>query len=315
MMDELIYRIPGADPVHLKGCFLESCDAMEASAFVLSDYSGKHLYTFRENVFPKAEASDFSFHIATKEEYLKQVEFVLSQIKSGVFKKLVLSRIVASDFAGNPMDIFSRACTAYPKAFVYYFKSKLLGEWLGASPELLLRSSGTRLETVALAGTRPAFADAVWGKKEEIEQEFVTSYILEVLKGLQVNDLKVDKREEVYAGPVKHLQTKIRFQSNTPVTTIVNALHPTPAVCGNPKLQASEGIRTVEPHERSLYSGFIGLLGKETELFVNLRCMQVHQGKAYVYVGGGITEDSNPEAEWEETTNKAHTLLRLMEKM
>ena len=73
-------------------------------------------------------------------------------------------------------------------------------------------------------------------------------------------------------------------------------------------------IKTIERHQRRLYAGIIGLI-QETEinLFVNLRSCQIIDGNAYLYVGGGFTIDSIPELEWDETENKALTIINVLQ--
>lgn len=116
---------------------------------------------------------------------------------------------------------------------------------------------------------------------------------------------------------------------------IISALHPTPAVCGLPKEKAKEFIFSEENYDREFYTGFLGELNlqkntqrsrtrrnvenlayravkKETDLYVNLRCMKIADGKAILFLGGGITRDSVPEDEWEETVNKAETMKNVL---
>ena len=119
------------------------------------------------------------------------------------------------------------------------------------------------------------------------------------------------------------------------VERIISALHPTPAVCGLPKEKAREFILSEENYDREFYTGFLGELNlqknlqrsrtrrnvenlayravkKETDLYVNLRCMKMEEGKAVLFVGGGITKDSVPEDEWQETVNKAETMKKVL---
>ena len=91
-------------------------------------------------------------------------------------------------------------------------------------------------------------------------------------------------------------------------------MHPTPAVCGLPRDMAREFILENEKYNRSYYTGFLGELNinQKTALFVNLRCMQIYDNKSVIYVGGGITKDSNSEKEWEETVSKSKTMKKVL---
>jgi isochorismate synthase len=94
---------------------------------------------------------------------------------------------------------------------------------------------------------------------------------------------------------------------------LINALHPTPAVCGLPRERALKLIAQHETHNRNFYAGLIGKKSKqELAVFVNLRCMQVTKNDFLLYIGGGITQQSIPENEWNETENKAKTLARVL---
>ena len=106
--------------------------------------------------------------------------------------------------------------------------------------------------------------------------------------------------------------------SNASIKDFVSSLHPTPAVCGLPMKAAKDFIIKNEGYNREFYTGFLGALNFEnekTELFVNLRCMQyVENKKLALYVGGGITKDSNATLEWDETENKTKTMLDVLTK-
>ena len=102
--------------------------------------------------------------------------------------------------------------------------------------------------------------------------------------------------------------------------SLIRALHPTPAVCGLPRVKANNFILKNENYKRTFYTGFLGELNlKDSEsnvqysqLYVNLRCMEVDENKASIFVGGGITKDSNAEKEWEETVFKTKTMKRVL---
>jgi isochorismate synthase len=95
---------------------------------------------------------------------------------------------------------------------------------------------------------------------------------------------------------------------------MLKLLHPTSAVCGVPKAPSLDFIDKVEGYDRSFYSGFLGpaQVGGDTHLFVNLRTVRFKDGKATFFAGAGITEDSVPAREWEETELKCDTLLKVI---
>jgi hypothetical protein len=101
---------------------------------------------------------------------------------------------------------------------------------------------------------------------------------------------------------------------NKKLGELLKRLHPTPAVCGLPKEETYRFIRENEGYDRSYYSGFIGWLAPEgkSDLYVNLRCMNILRGSFVLYAGGGILASSEIESEWLETEAKMQTMKRLI---
>ncbi len=260
--------------------------------------------------------------VTGRETYMEQVKAIKLSISNGAFQKAVLSRIRVIE--GNHMDmvpkLFQRLCKMHPNAFVYLFKSDD-NFWIGASPEPLLRLREGKVSTVSLAGTRP-FAERhmdinKWTVKEVLEQEYVTRYIHDVLRAFKVNDYRVSSPYVKKAGNLVHLRTDFILEFKKIASRLwefVDAMHPTPAVAGQPKEDAIQYIKNLEPHDRNYYTGFLGPVseGEEIDLFVNLRCLKVTPGHLSLYVGGGITLDSDPADEWNETRWKAESLLKIL---
>jgi len=256
--------------------------------------------------------------ISAKKNHLKLVKSGVEAIKKGQFKKVVLSRketIALTDF--DVVSAFKKLMHNYPNAFVYVWYHPEIGMWLGASPETLLKVTGNSFSTMALAGTQlcNGTSEVVWHQKELDEQQFVTDYIVSNLSEVCVNIQKSDIKT-VKAGSLLHLKTSISGEftpRNLALKTLVNALHPTPAVCGLPREAAKQFIVEKERYARSFYTGFLGELNMgSSELYVNLRCMNIENRHAHLYVGGGITKDSNPIAEWEETVSKSNTMKKVL---
>ena len=95
---------------------------------------------------------------------------------------------------------------------------------------------------------------------------------------------------------------------------MIDVLHPTPAVCGQPKGNSLDFIRMYEGYDRKFYSGYLGPvnMGNSTRLFVNLRCAELFDDGSSIYVGGGIVKRSNQKKEWEETEEKAQVIKNLL---
>jgi isochorismate synthase len=271
---------------------------------------------------PPAEWNGGAPVVTGKEAYMEQVDAIKSSIATGAFQKAVLSRIRVLE--GNHMEVvpklYQTICRKHPNAFSYLFKSDE-HFWLGASPEPLLRLREGKISTVSLAGTRPYAEKHLninrWTAKEVLEQEYVTRYIHDVLRAFQIKDYRVSSPYVKKAGNLLHLRTDFSLdfdRLNGRLWEFVEAMHPTPAVAGQPKEDAISFIKQLEPHDRDYYTGFLGPLDPEgeTDIFVNLRCMKITPGYISLYVGGGITLDSDPAEEWNETRLKAMSLLKIM---
>ncbi|RLD26897.1 MAG: isochorismate synthase [Bacteroidetes bacterium] len=253
-----------------------------------------------------------------KQDHINLLQKGLEAIDSNQFQKVVLSRQeTVSNSETNPISIFKNLLNIYLSAFVYIWYHPKVGLWLGATPETLLKIEENRFSTMALAGTQQynGTFDVEWNNKEKEEQQIVTDYIVNSINGI-VNDLKISEVETIRAGSLLHLQTKISGTLKTEAINfkrLLRKLHPTPAVCGLPKETAKAFILNNESCDREFYTGFLGELNtNHSELFVNLRCMQLKNNKAILYVGGGITKDSIPENEWNETLNKAKIIKRVL---
>jgi isochorismate synthase len=275
-----------------------------------------------------------------KETHINLVKSGVDAIKDNQFKKVVLSRSEQVSLSeSNPFSIFKNLLENYASAFVYFWYHPKVGLWLGATPETLVKIEGQRFSIMALAGTQnyEGNLEVTWQNKELQEQQYVTDFILDSIKDT-IDNIKTSAVETVKAGNLLHLKTKIWgvLRPNAiSLKDLLYSLHPTPAVCGLPKLEAKQFILEQEHYNREFYTGFLGELNlettlaprsgkrnienrayastkKSTQLYVNLRCMQLKEKTAIIYVGGGITESSNPESEWEETVSKSLVIKKVL---
>ncbi|MCA6067620.1 chorismate-binding protein [Chryseobacterium sp. RG1] len=282
------------------------------------DCNGKIIEIDQEDFDQTRISSDFliednnNFTPETKNEYLENLDKVIEVIKNNQLPKLVYSRRkIFTDF--NQIDLkesFKKLCNAYPNAFRYIF---IDGEnsWMGAFSEVLgkFNKQTHTFETMSLAGTLPVSEN--WSEKEIEEQKPVSSYIRNILKNYS-EALEESETYDHISGNIKHLRTdfKIKIQPED-LDTIIQELHPTPAVCGIPKDFCKENIQKLEKFPRELYAGYIKTETEENiQYFVNLRCSKLYKNAIHLFVGGGITAQSNPEKEWIETELKSEAVLK-----
>jgi isochorismate synthase len=272
--------------------------------------------SFKAEEMPTANRTETGSDADTS--FVNLVSKAVDAIENGQFSKVVLSRsekVSIENF--DAVAIFERLARMYQDAFTYCWFHPKVGMWLGATPELLVQNEGSTYRSVALAGTRTynGTTDIKWENKEQDEQQFVTDYIIESLRGIS-SEIVVSSPYTARAGNLNHIKSDVEVvvKEGVELSTVVTALHPTPAVCGVPKQQAVEFILNNEDYQREFYSGYLGELNidDKTELFVNLRCMKVVDGAATLFVGAGITKDSDPYSEYIETANKSMTLKRIL---
>jgi len=268
----------------------------------------------------------------SRERFKRTVELAVSAIRQNQFKKVVLSRTKDLSYSENfqPAKAFCKLARVYPHAFVSLVNLPDRNEmWLGASPEALVRQdSQGNFRTMSLAGTQnarneageliPKF-DIRWGEKEIEEQALVSRYIVECFKKIRLREYTETGPKTVLAGNLYHLRTDFEVDTHALnflelASVMLKLLHPTSAVCGVPKLPSLQFLAEIEGYDRSFYSGFLGpaQVGGDTNIFVNLRTVRFTEGKATFFAGAGITEDSIPEREWEETEMKCDTLLKVI---
>lgn len=245
--------------------------------------------------------------------------FILS-LQKNKFRKLVLSRpethLLTEEF--SPLTAFVKACNSYPRMMIYLCHTPQTGTWLGSTPEILLSGQEKNWHTVALAGTMPMQGETIpdtWSDKNKEEQAIVAEYIRKTIKKFG-NKIEEKGPYTARAGQLVHLKSDFHFllKDTKSLGNLLKELHPTPAVCGLPKIESYNFITEHEGYDRKYYSGFIGWLepNGQTDLYVNLRCMEIHEKEATLYAGGGILSSSDMTSEFEETKEKMKTMKNII---
>ncbi len=247
-------------------------------------------------------------------------------IKNKKLNKIVLARKSDFTFVENldAIGLLIQLKKETPNCFHFCFQTDSHSAFLGASPERLYRRKEGHFETEALAGTKPRSENSE--QDRALEQELLQSdknlkehnFVVNTIKKIAqifTQDLHVDTKPQLlklHAG--HHLMTKIEGKLKNKVYDydIVRAIHPTPAVAGDPVKFSTEAIRQLETFSRGWYAGPIGYVGlDETEFVVGIRSALLNGNKLSLFAGAGIVEQSEVQDEWDEIENKVSTFLKI----
>jgi salicylate biosynthesis isochorismate synthase/menaquinone-specific isochorismate synthase len=264
---------------------------------------------------------------APPEHFESAIERAVERISRGDLRKVVLAREVRvhSPVELSPGAVFDGLRVGFPSCYCYLVGSPELA-FVGASPELLVRRDGQRVQTVALAGTRRRSADPavdshlgeqlLQSPKDREEQAIVTRRIKRTLEPVSVWVTAAEEPVLVKVLNVQHLGTPIRAQLAEPLSAVELAgrLHPTPAVGGEPAERALPLIPALEGLDRGWYAGPVGWtdMYEDGEFCVALRCALLRGRVAHLYAGEGIVRDSVAADELAANEAKLQALLPLL---
>jgi len=279
--------------------------------------------TYLENVEKTTEAvlkSNF-----TPEGYMEAVNRVREYIAAGDVFQVNISQRFETELTVSPYELYRRLRQINPAPFASYLNFDGV-TIVSASPERFLRVDGDWVETRPIKGTRPR-------GKNPVEDAMLAQDLLNSAKDRAENVMIVDlERNDLgrvcQYGTVK--VTELAILETFPTvfhltSTVIGKLHPDKkridllkatfpggSITGAPKVRAMEIIDELEPTRRSVYTGAIGYLGFGRNLDINIviRTFIIKDNKAYFQVGGGIIYDSNAEAEYQETLDKARALIQ-----
>lgn len=322
------YREPDSDQIHVLGLQQSSFVKHGADCFVVQPFEpNKPLKVYQiieERVYAKLPVanrlnafSTWSFDQDTLTQFEDLVSNALARIKQRKLKKVVLHSQLSVPLKRSADEAALKLLLAPVNAYRYVLYTESFGLWMGATPELLIRTNKSHYATMALAGTRlfNELTTNPFSQKEVAEQQWVVKEIKERLAPL-VATLSVSETEVARAGKLAHLKNDFSGQFLEEFTTldVAKALHPTAAVCGYPKEKALEYIALFESFDRSIYAGYLGRISNQiSSLYVNIRCGRLKNDRFTAYVGAGITEDSVPANEANEIQTKTSTLATIFE--
>ncbi len=264
---------------------------------------------------------------APPEHFEEAVARAVSRIADGEFQKIVLAREVQvhAPAVYDPAAVVGVLREAFPSCFTYCV-GRGGAAFLGATPELLVRRDGLRAGTLALAGSTRRSADPavddhlgeqlMRSAKDREEQAIVSRRIERSLAPHSVWVTTAPEPVVVRVANIQHLATPIRAQLAAPVSAVelAGALHPTPAVGGEPLEVAGPLIPALEGLDRGWYAAPVGWTdtSEDGEFCVALRCALVVGSVARCYAGVGVVRDSDPAAELAETEIKLQAMLPVL---
>ena len=264
-------------------------------------------------------------HLTGEARYKSYVQKVREYILDGDCMQVVPSQRMSLPFKDNPLHLYRALRTLNPSPYLFYYD---FGDFhiVGSSPEILVRRERETVVVRPIAGTRlrgatPEQDEANARELLADEKEIAEHTMLidlgrnDVGRISQTGKVAVtDKMVIEKYSHVMHIVSNVEgsLKPNTSNMDILAATFPAGTLSGAPKVRALEIIEELEPEKRNIYGGAVGVWGfnNDMDLAIAIRTALIKNGILYVQSGGGIVADSQEEAEWQETQNKARAVIR-----
>ncbi|MBL26585.1 MAG: anthranilate synthase component I [Rhodospirillaceae bacterium] len=271
-----------------------------------------------------AEPASNTTHAAYREMVAKAKEY----IAAGDIFQVVLSQRFSLPFKLPPLSLYRALRRLNPSPFLFFLDFGSFSV-VGSSPEILVRLRDEKVTIRPIAGTRRRGADRAEDKalSEELladPKELAEHLMLldlgrnDVGRVSQIGSVEVTEQMVIeYYSHVMHIVSNVegRIDPSHDAMDALVAGFPAGTVSGAPKVRAMEIIDELETERRGIYGGCVGYFSANGSMdtCIALRTAVVKDGVMYVQAGGGIVADSDPEAEYQESQNKARALLRAAE--
>ena len=266
----------------------------------------------------------------SKEEYLDSIKKIKDYIVEGDVMQVVYGQEFTTPFEGSPINLYKSLRKLNPSPYMYFLKIDDL-HIVGASPEILVRLQNNEVTVRPIAGTIKR------GKNENEDNELATKLKndpKEIAEHLMLIDLgRNDVGRIAKIGSVKtteqmkiekyshvmHLVSNVigELEKGYSSIDVLKATFPAGTLSGAPKVRAMEIIDELEPDRRGVYGGAIGYLSwtGNMDLAIAIRTAVIREKELSVRAGGGVVYDSDPEAEYQESLNKAQSIIKAIEDM
>ncbi|GAB5499279.1 MAG: anthranilate synthase component I [Pseudohongiellaceae bacterium] len=308
----------------------EASDAYDRAQARLDELQAQLLQPASMPALASAGSTDsdaFSLHFA-QEDFKQAVAAIKEYIVAGDVMQVVLAQRMSVPFSGDPMNVYRALRYLNPSPYMVFFD---MGDHhvVSASPEILARVESGKITVRPLAGTRKRGAN----EKEDLalEQDLLAD-AKEIAEHLMLIDLsrndsgRVSKTGSVQVtrkmfverySHVMHIASIVESEMRDDMTAldVLKSTLPVGTLSGAPKVRAMEIIDELEPDKRGIYGGAMGYLGwnDNMDMAIAIRTAVIKDQTLWVQAGAGIVADSQPDAEWEETQNKARAIVRAVE--
>ncbi len=264
----------------------------------------------------------------TQPEYEQAVLRAKEYIKAGDIFQVVPSQRFQTKISVEPYEIYRALRLINPSPYMYFLRCDDTAV-VGASPEVMVRLEGNRIELRPIAGTRRRGGDEEEDKAlaEELlaDPKERAEHIMLVDLGrndvgrvsepgsVNVSELMVIERY----SHVMHIVSNVRgrLSAGNDAYDVIRACFPAGTVSGAPKIRAMQIIDELEPTKRGPYAGAVGYFGfsGNMDTCITIRTLVIKNSIAYIQAGGGVVADSDPATEYQETVNKAKAMMRAVE--
>jgi anthranilate synthase component 1 len=264
----------------------------------------------------------------TRKSFESSVEKAKEYVRSGDIIQVVLSQRFSGELTADPLDIYRVLRTLNPSPYMFFLR---LDDTViaGASPEVMVRKEGDRVELRPIAGTRPRGAtpdddarladELLDDPKERAEHVMLVDLGRNDLGrvcttgSVNVSELMLIERY----SHVMHIVSNVQGQlsADRDAFDLVRATFPAGTLSGAPKVRAMQIIDELEPVRREIYGGAVGYFSfsGNMDLCITIRTLIIKDGKIHLQAGAGIVADSDPATEWQETVNKGMAVMRAVE--
>ena len=260
--------------------------------------------------------------------YLRAAAKAKRYIHDGDVMQVQISQRLSRRFSAEPLALYRCLRTLNPSPYMFYFNFRDF-HVVSASPEILVRKEGRKVTLRPIAGTRRrgntadedrALAEELLADPKERAEHVMLIDLgrndvgrIAEIGSVRVTDNMLIERYSHVMHIVSNVTGKLR--PGLDALDALAATFPTGTLTGAPKVRAMEIIDELEPVKRGIYGGAVGYLSGDgnMDMAIAIRTAVIKDGQVHVQAGAGVVADSKPEAEWEETMNKARALMRAAE--